>query len=599
MATMTTAPTSAPPKPRLALTVGIIGHRPNRLPKDPDGIAFLEKAVADVLAKLHAALRFAHDQYADGQHSQRGVYRSERPLISLASALADGADRIAARAAIAHRDYALDAPLPFLKEEYEKDFEPRKKGDGSPADATVVEATRKSIEEFHDLIRPAIVRSVLELPGTRRSVDDPDDADANKAYEAVGLTVLGQADILLTIWDGGASRGRGGTPDMLNAAARLGVPIIHVDAKGAVETCVRWSGLDKHPHQVNMAEDLPHSPLSDDVVRGLVMDMVKPPEDEAEREALDDYLGERRRRFNGWLAFPALMSFFGVRGLRKADLLPVSVDALTAQLGAQACIDPAESETAHPSHLTLAFGWADAIATRFGQVFRSAFVTNFLFAALAVATVAVSLVAHDMADPQVVADLAHHKIVFVAIEILFIFAVLLNTMIGRRYGWHRRWLESREVAERLRVALPLWTLGARPGFFFGPEPSWTGWYVRAILREQGLRSARFDARVLRNARDTLLAVLTSQRDYHASTAARMDALGSRNRAGRRGTVRRHAGGCGRAAFGGGVHPLARDALASVIRHRTGGRLAGAGHRVIWHPGHRRFRRGGAPIAPHL
>ena len=132
------------------------------------------------------------------------------------------------------------------------------------------------------------------------------------------------------------------------------------------------------------------------------------------------------------------------------------------------------------NHLALAFGWADMVATRFGQVFRSAFVTNFLFAAFAVATVAYSLVAHDIGDPKVVQELARHKIGPVSLEVLFIIAVLVITIVGRRKKWHQRWLESREIAERFRVALPLWVLGARPGFFFGPEPAWTGWYVRAI-----------------------------------------------------------------------------------------------------------------------
>lgn len=516
-----------PPKPRLGLTVGIIGHRPDRLPDDSGKMTVVENAVANVLEKIYSALRIAHDKYAD-RADHRGVYTVDRPVISLASALAEGADRIAAYAAVAHRDYVLDAPLPFLKEEYEKDFGPQKERRGRAVkEAEEKERSRRSIEGFRHLIDPEVVRSVLELPGTRKNADDPNDAEAAKAYEVAGLTILGQSDLLLTIWDGGVSRGRGGTPEMLNAAARLGVPIIHVDAKGEKATCIRWSGLSPHPHQVNMVEDLPHVAFDEAILGRLVDNLVKPPEDKDERSSLDHYLCEPPRSFNGWLAFPALMWIFGVRAMRRTDWRPAQFDASAAHYTALANTRTAGREAANPSQLALAFGWADVIASRFGQVFRSAFVTNFLFAALAVGAVALSLVAHDIGDPRVVQELAHHKIGSVSIEVLFIIAVLLITIVGRRKRWHRRWLESREVAERLRVALPLWVLGARPGFFFGPEPAWTGWYVRAIQRQQGLRAARFDPDTLRDARKTLLEVLKGQRDYHELTADRMETLGHR------------------------------------------------------------------------
>jgi hypothetical protein len=511
-----------PPMPRLAMTVGVVGHRPDRLPDDRVKMALVENAVATVLDRISWALRVAHDKY--GRRSDRpGVYTADQPLISLVSALAEGADRIAAHAAVARPDYVLDAPLPFLKEVYEKDFGPQKERRGRPVDeAQERERSAKSIAEFRQLTESS--RSVLELPGTRGDVNDPSDPEAAKAYEVVGLTILGQADLLLAIWDGGISRGRGGTPDMLNAAARLGVPILHVDAKGEKPTRVCWSGLSKYPHQVNMVEDLPSVVLDDDVLRALIDDLVKPPQDAGERKSLSRYLSEPSRSFNGWFAFPALMWVFRARSMRRTDWRPARFDTLAAHYEALANAETVGPVTARPAQLALAFGWADAIATRYGQVFRSAFVLNFLLAALAVGTVAVSLVAHDIGDPEVLKDLAHHKVGFVALEVLFIIAVLLITIFGRRKRWHHRWLEAREVAERLRVALPLWILGARPGVFFGPEPAWTGWYVRAMQRQQGLRACRFDPQILRNARETLLSVLTEQRDYHKITAHRMRAL---------------------------------------------------------------------------
>jgi hypothetical protein len=162
----------------------------------------------------------------------------------------------------------------------------------------------------------------------------------------------------------------------------------------------------------------------------------------------------------------------------------------------------------------------------FGQVFRGAFVVNFLLGSFAVVAAALSLIWRDPAkfDAAALAELAHHKLPFVVIELIFIVAVLANTELGRLRGWHRRWFEAREVAERLRVALPLWVLGVRPATFAGEEPTWTGWYARAIVRQQGMRVGALDEPGLRAARATLAAVLLDQCGYNLRAAGRMAKL---------------------------------------------------------------------------
>ena len=149
---------------------------------------------------------------------------------------------------------------------------------------------------------------------------------------------------------------------------------------------------------------------------------------------------------------------------------------------------------------------------------------NFVVAALAVIVAAGSLVAIDLTEPHVFEHLVTHKTPYVITELVLIAIVLLNTISGWLGRWHPRWIESREIAERLRVALPLWVLGARPAVFPGEEPTWTCWYARAVIRAQGLRRVTFDGAALRAAGHTLLAVLNDQRGYHAQTAQRMSKL---------------------------------------------------------------------------
>ncbi len=99
-------------RPRLALRVGITGSR------DLGGAnsAQLEAAVAlaldDIAAATHAS---ANDS------SIRRFYADAEPTLTLISPLAEGADRLAARLAVA-RKWRLASPLPFPRAEYERDF---------------------------------------------------------------------------------------------------------------------------------------------------------------------------------------------------------------------------------------------------------------------------------------------------------------------------------------------------------------------------------------------------------------------------------------------------------------------------------------------
>lgn len=465
---------NTPPKPRLSLAVGIIGHRPNRLPEAArDKVA---TDVANVLEQLSAETKIAYGTY-------NGFFAPASPLLSLVSALAEGSDRIAAEAGLA-LGWVVDVVLPFPAAVYRTDFE-----------------TPESKSTFDDFLRRA--RSVLALPGQRQN--------AMAAYEAVGLTVLGQSDILLAVWDHGASAGVGGTTEMLEAAVRLGIPIIHVDANGKVPPRVLWGELNDFPVPVEALDQLPIKDI-DSGLKVLIEKIVQPPTSETELHALKRYLGERFPGYNLRPEFPILMTVCGVRATRKADWRPVNPQSLAEELLKLGSSSRSETPS-EPAVLALAYGWADAVANRFAHVFRSAFVTNFLFASVAVVVATMSLLfEHDK------------KHIFVSIELLLIVVVLGNTIVGRWRAWHQRWFEPREVAERLRIALALWTLGARPKSFLGQEPAWTGWYARAIVREQRLRSSVLDSDGLAAARVVLLAVLADQCNYHHATAARMGKL---------------------------------------------------------------------------
>jgi hypothetical protein len=165
-------------------TIAVTGHRPNRLPAPARGM------VEDQIGTLLTEILLLADAQARA--------------IVLVCGLAEGADRMAADAAL-RQGVPFAAVLPFAVAEYQKDF-----------------ADEESRSHFQSLL--AAARRVDVLPG--------DANDRDSAYEAAGLTMLNVAQMLIAIWDGGPSGGRGGTTEMVRHAAQRGMPVLVIDALG-------------------------------------------------------------------------------------------------------------------------------------------------------------------------------------------------------------------------------------------------------------------------------------------------------------------------------------------------------------------------------
>jgi hypothetical protein len=148
------------------------------------------------------------------------------PRTVLVSPIAEGADRIAAWAAL-ELGLKLRVPLPFAIPEYERDF-----------------TDQDSLVEFRHLLGRAT--AVEELPGRREEED--------LAYEAVGRRVIELSHGLIAVWDGLPGRGRGGTAQIVSEALATGIPVLRVPSAGgatadpgnwAREVRARWrSGMD-------------------------------------------------------------------------------------------------------------------------------------------------------------------------------------------------------------------------------------------------------------------------------------------------------------------------------------------------------------------
>lgn len=167
---------------RQPLRVAVTGHRPNRLVVVE---ARLRHRICAVLAAIRA-----------------GAGRSGRsPLIAL-TALAEGADRMFADAALAI-GYRVDVLIPFASTDYETTF-----------------ADDADTRHYRRLVASAI--HVETLPGSL--------SDDTAAYEAVGRACVDRCDILVAIWDGKPAAGRGGSPDIIDYALSRARPVVWIDA---------------------------------------------------------------------------------------------------------------------------------------------------------------------------------------------------------------------------------------------------------------------------------------------------------------------------------------------------------------------------------
>ena len=124
------------------------------------------------------------------------------------SSLAEGADRIVASLVPDTAD-RLVVVLPLEPADYSDDFD-------SP----------ESVERFERLVATADRVDVVgaDASGSRAS-----------AYERAGLRIVENCDVLLALWDGETSQGRGGTAEIVDVARRLGRDVVVIPTERAPE----------------------------------------------------------------------------------------------------------------------------------------------------------------------------------------------------------------------------------------------------------------------------------------------------------------------------------------------------------------------------
>ena len=428
--------------------MGITGHRIEAL--EEDAVETIVERIGSALEQLKAS---AFDLYS----KQGRFFSAAPPRLLFVSPLADGSDQIAAEIAL-DLGFELQVVLPFDRPTYRTTLH------------------NSGLKRFDELIARATC--VLELPG---ELDDE-----LKAFVMAGRGTVAHCDVLLAVWDGRPPRGRGGTGEIVQIALTRGTAIAHVPVQPGSHARILWAAFD--PMVLTQADEgTAERPLDKTNVDALLNALLLPPPDAQDREFAEGFVTERLRRIRTRIEYPLLLAAagvgrFGTKDFTNAHCVQQTRDEWRRYR--EVCAD-AHSIAAPIDLLEDAYSWADRLATHFAQTYRSGNIFNFVLGGLAVCLGLSAFMA------------PHLKIEEAALEIAITLAIILNAWVGTRNEWHRRWLDYRQLAERLRPMRSLKLLGIAapdpPGTATNPVPRrWIDWYASGIWRAMGCVAGTLD-----------------------------------------------------------------------------------------------------------
>lgn len=492
----------SPPRARLALRVGVTGHRPNKLHAADE---------RQLRSQIRTALLFLKETTNELHRRAGSLYLPDSPVLRVISPLAEGSDRFVAEEGLA-LGFELQCPLPFHREEYEKDFN-----------------SEHSRARFHELLSKAT--AVLELDGYRNTTESP--IRENSSYEAAGRIVLNQSDVVIAIWDGDPGK-KGGTGQIVAEAERLGVPIIWIESNAPNTLNVKLQNGNNATSWKGASE----------LVAERIEKLLAPPPqpmpkhgDEKPREDLRGaYFSETERKLTlgfVWKLFRDLVADFKIK-IPTIRLKPFeeSVAMEWAESRELSPSLPSEVLDRIDAGLRGHYAWADQLANYYADAYRSAFVFNYLMAGFAVLFAFLSYAAHSRTFENFGANVDKIGAIASGGEVLAIVAILFFTVFGNWKRWHERWIDYRLLAEQLRQQRFLMALGrvlpSAPGVPVyvsddDPSNSWIQWHFRAIVRAAGIVDARFDNAYLSAASFFVKAEgIDGQVTYHKVNAERME-----------------------------------------------------------------------------
>ena len=294
----------------------------------------------------------------------------------------------------------------------------------------------------------------------------------------------------MVVWDGEERGRRGGTEETFAEARRRGVSVVWVDAQAPhawqlVSPSIPYDGA-KSGVRTRPSGDMDIAALATSVREILDVPFPKPadhppvhPEAKGKRrkhvdgnayrreliKTLKQFYAERKRR----IAFgPLVWALFGNAvaefRMRAKGIVPPDFEKMFAPEWQEAEADETPSSRAVVDQVMKQvrpyFVWPDALAVRYAQAYRGAFLALYAFSAIAVGAALLPSAAGWMHEPG---PPARSETACVLVEFSVILLVVALVFFGRRQRWLGRWTDYRLAAELLRPLSVLALLGgSRP-----------------------------------------------------------------------------------------------------------------------------------------
>ena len=485
-------------RPAFAFRVAISGAR--KLP--PGGTAErsrIEAQVRAVLAQIHARLLIAR-KAPDVRHCYDATQSSR---MTCYSPLADGADRVFARAVLELADNTVDSDLAVELRVV------------IPFDQGSYEATFGGVDGLDQAQSAAEFAALLKQAATPPLVIDGDAAEANcrhESYEAVGRMVARNCDVLMVIWAREAqSGGRGGASDIVRFALHAGIPVWCIDSLGMREPVLWTSARALHE---DTAPEHAHAALN-----RLVDDTVIPPPPAAMEKG---YLAEK--------VSDPMGAFFdeNMHGASNIWLFHSGAIGLLRRVWAK---HPTAKDLDHgytrrrqtwgDSHLVkcLSKPWNSSrfvntrsLSSQLSESYQYRYRTSYLFISIFGAIALISAVIDVGYNPA-------ERIASV-IECVALFGIAVLVLLNGRLGWHRRYVDYRLLSELVRPLSFLAPLGWSLPFnrmrkvAVAGKGGWVPWLVAAYVRAALLPCGALADTVAGQKERLINAMIGSQLEFH-------------------------------------------------------------------------------------
>jgi hypothetical protein len=513
-----------PPPPALRVNIGITGHR-----EAHPAWAGNAEAVREILAELFARIEATIE-------SEKATLGSIAP-VRLHTLLADGVDQLAAELGT-QQGWELVSPLPFGRRlNLAMNAHPVGAEDarallaGNLPEEPECRKRTAAIESWYARAHLFELADQDEMLSAQflATLDNPQDRSAQTHFSAnvsaqvaqAGRIMVEQCDILIGVWDGVSAALAGGTGHTIAAALDRGCPVVRIDPANPRA----W-------HILHAPESLAAMLPDDDGLASLearVRSALRPGEGGALRQGATALASEQWFDTSPWLwtAYRRIEALFGggkrpLRSLRTSYEPPEAIAEGSGAALLAATRGLPGGDPAMPGMITQMvlerFAWSDGISARLSDSYRGSMTISFFLSAMAI-TCGISYLPFGATES---------KWVFALGEFILLGAILVIIWDGGRRRWHKRWFETRRVAEYLRHAPILLLLGvARPPGRWpkGTDTSWPEYYARHALREPGLPRVAVTKAYLRCAlRDLLDPHVTSQRDYHWAKSRRLNSV---------------------------------------------------------------------------